>query len=627
MRHRLIMLASVVLGACARATDAPVGPTDYVQDPHSYARPLEAAVQHVHLDLRADFEAQRLTGTATLTVKRSPRAAVIVLDVLDLAISSVRDEGGRPLEYILGTAQQYLGTPLTINLPADADARIVIEYATSPDAGALQWLDPSQTAGKQHPFLFTQGQAILTRTWVPTQDSPGIRQTYSARITVPSGLVAVMSAEQKTPAGIGTESGWTTYEFSMPQAVPPYLMALAVGDLAFRPLGERSGVYAEAAVIDRAANEFAETEKMIAAAEALYGPYRWGRHDILVLPPAFPFGGMENPRLTFATPTIIAGDRSLVSLIAHELAHSWSGNLVTNATWEDFWLNEGMTTYFEYRIMEALYGKEYAEMLAQLGRQDLATTIAELGGPTHPDTRLHMDVTGRNPDDAMNDVAYEKGAAFLRTVESVVGRERFDVFLRTYFDQHAFQPMTADRFLAYLRSQLIKGDSALEARIKPEEWIYQTGLPSNVVPISSDRFEKAEAQADAFAAGTAAALLATHNWSTHEWLHFLRSLPDKLTAAQMVDLDRTFRLTQSSNSEIAFQWFRAAIRNRYEPAMIPIERYLTNIGRRKLVLPLYRDLMATDWGKPVAARIYSMARSGYHAVTRESVDAVIGGAP
>jgi aminopeptidase N len=435
-----------------------------------------------------------------------------------------------------------------------------------------------------------------------------------------------MSAEQKTPQGVALENGWTSYEFSMPQAVPPYLMALAVGDLAFRPLGERSGVYAEPAVIDRAANEFAEAEQMMVAAEALYGPYRWGRHDILVLPPSFPFGGMENPRLTFATPTILAGDRSLVSLVAHELAHSWSGNLVTNATWEDFWLNEGTTTYFENRIMEALHGKEYADMLAQLGRQDLESTIADLGGPTHPDTRLHMDVTGRNPDDAMTDVAYEKGAAFLRTVESIVGRQRFDAFLRSYFDQNAFQPMTADRFLAYMRGHLIKGDTALEARIKPEEWIYQPGLPSNIVPVSSDRFAKAEAQANAFASGTAAALLATQNWSTHEWLHFLRSLPEKLTAAQMQDLDRTFHLTESGNSEIAFQWFRMAIRNRYEPALPAMERYLTNIGRRKLVLPLYRDLMATDWGKPVAARIYSKARSGYHAVTRMSVDAVVTGA-
>jgi aminopeptidase N len=621
------MLAPVVLAACSRAADAPVQPTGYIEDPHSYARPTEAAVQHVHLDLRTDFKTKRLSGTATLSVQRAPRAEVIVLDVLDLDISSVRDDKGNPLQYIIGTGQQYLGTPLTINLPRAVDDRIVIEYATAPEAGALQWLEPGQTAGKQHPFLFTQGQAILTRTWVPTQDSPGIRQTYSARITVPSGLVAVMSAEQKTPQGVAAEEGWTAYEFSMPQAVPPYLMALAVGDLAFRSLGERSGVFAEASIVDQAANEFAETEKMISATEALYGPYRWGRHDILVLPPSFPFGGMENPRLTFATPTILAGDRSLVSLIAHELAHSWSGNLVTNATWEDFWLNEGVTTYIENRIMEALYGKEYADMLAQLGRQDLANTIADLGGPAHPDTRLHMDVTGRNPDDAMNDVAYEKGAAFLKTVEATVGRERFDAFLRSYFDEHAFQPMTAERFLAYLRQHLIKGDSALEARIQPEEWIYQPGLPNNIVPVSSDRFVKAEAQANAFASGTAAALLATENWSTHEWLHFLRSLPERLTAAQLQDLDRTFGFTQSGNSEIAFQWFRTAIRNRYEPALLAMERYLTNIGRRKLVLPLYRDLMATDWGKPVAARIYSNARRGYHAVTRESVDAVIGNAP
>jgi leukotriene-A4 hydrolase len=409
----------------------------------------------------------------------------------------------------------------------------------------------------------------------------------------------------------------------MPHAVPPYLIALGVGDLAFRSLGPRSGVYAEPSVVDKAAYEFAETEQMIAAAEKLYGPYRWGRYDILVLPPSFPFGGMENPRLTFATPTVLAGDRSLVALIAHELAHSWSGNLVTNATWSDFWLNEGFTTYFENRIMEAMYGKPYAEMLAQLGHQDLTSTIADLGGPTHADTRLSIDVGGRNPDDAMTSIAYEKGAAFLHTVETIVGRARFDAFLRSYFDTHAFQPMTADRFLAYMRSNLIRGDAALEARIRPEEWIYQPGLPDNNVEPVSSRFVLAEAQAKAFLAGTPAASLTTQGWSTHEWLHFLRSLPEKLSAAQMADLDRAFNFTNSGNSEIAFQWYRTAIRNRYETAFPAMERYLQSIGRRKLVLPLYRDLMATDWGKEMAARIYRTARPGYHAVTRASVDAVV----
>src|SRR4029078_6772940 len=234
------------------------------------------------------------------------------------------------------------------------------------------------------------------------------------------------------------------YRFSMPQAIPSYLLALAVGDLAFRPLGPKSGVYPQPGVVERAAWERADTPKMIAAAEKLYGPYRWGRYDILILPASYPYGGMENPRLTFAPPTVLAGDRSLVSLVAHELAHSWSGNLVTNATWNDFWLNEGFTTYIESRIMEELRGKNYADMLRLLGRQDLEEAV-KAAGPHSPDTRLHIDLTGRDPDAGTGDVAYEKGAAFLQTVESVVGRERLDKFLREYFDHFQFQPLSSDR--------------------------------------------------------------------------------------------------------------------------------------------------------------------------------------
>ena len=332
---------------------------------------------------------------------------------------------------------------------------------------------------------------------------------------------------------------------------------------------------------------------------------------------------MENPRLTFATPTVLAGDRSLVSLIAHELAHSWSGNLITNATWADFWLNEGFTTYFENRIMEALYGSDVAGMLRALGRQDLLSEIEGVGA-TSNDTRLHNPAPERDPDDLVTSIAYEKGAAFLHTVEHIVGRERFDAFLRGYFEAHAFQPMTADKFLAYMRQQLLRGDAQLEARIRPENWIYGTGLPDNAVTESSERFARAAAQAQAFTGGTPAAQLQSASWTTQEWQHFLRSLPEQLSREQMTELDAAFGFSDAGNSEILFQWLRTAIRNRYEPAFPALERFLTEQGRRKFVLPLFQDLMQHEWGAVLARRIYASTRDSYHAVTRNSVDEVVG---
>lgn len=573
----------------------------------------------VDLDLKADFDRQQLSGTSTLTFRASPFAKEIVLDTRDLQIEKVTDGQGRPLDYSLGERVRYLGQPLEVRLPDRGD-KIVIHYATSPEAAALQWLSPQMTAGGKQPFLFTQGEAILTRTWIPTQDSPGIRQAYSARIVVPDGLRAVMSAEHLTPDGEPADGG-RAYRFEMNHPIPPYLIALAVGDLAFRPIGPRTGVYAEPGVVEQAAWEFADMEKMLDAAEQLYGPYRWGRYDVLVLPPSFPFGGMENPRLTFATPTILAGDRSLVSLIAHEMAHSWSGNLVTNATWSDFWLNEGFTNYFENRIMEALYGTEYADMLRVLGRQDLLDEMADL--PV-ADTKLHIDLAGRDPDAGMTGVPYDKGAAFLRTIELAVGRERFDLFLRGYFDQHAFQPMTAEEFLRELRADLLDGDQALEAEIRPEEWVYEPGLPDNAPVETAARFAKVEEEVHAFEHGTSPSQLRTADWSTQEWLHFLRMLPEQLTAAQMADLDQAFGLSKTGNSEIKFQWLEIAVRNRYEPAFPALEQFLTGQGRRKFLKPLYEDLAKTDWGKAMALRIYKEARPTYHPVSTGTVDEILG---
>jgi aminopeptidase N len=625
-----LALSSILAGAfmvigCGRAeppaeTDLPVTTSTPERDIHSFARPEEVRVTHVALDLLADFDARVLSGTATLRLHRNGSADRVVLDTKDLTILRVSGAGS-DLKFAVGDEDRILGRPLTVELPANVN-EITIAYRTNPEAAALQWLQPSQTAGGRRPYLFSQGQAILTRTWIPTQDSPGVRQTYSARITVPRDLRAVMSAEQLTPDGVETAKG-RTWEFQLTHPVPPYLIAIAVGDLAFRQVGPRTGVYTEPAMLDAAANELVDLEKMVSAAESLLGPYGWGRFDVLVLPPSFPFGGMENPRLTFATPTIIAGDRSLVSLIAHELAHSWSGNLVTNATWRGFWLNEGFTTYVENRLMEVLYGVDRARMLQVLDRRALEAEIKRLG-PTSKDTILDLDLSGRDPDDGVSDIAYEKGATFLRTIEHAVGREKFDPYLRGYFMRHAFQSITTAQFLADLREHLLSGDPQLEDRLKVQEWLYRPGLPDNAVVPMSDALARVEQDVRAFTSGAAAAsITSAADWTTQEWQHFLVSLPEQLTAAQMADLDRTFRLTERRNSEVLFAWLRVAIRNRYEPAMPALERFLTSQGRRKFLKPLYEDLMKTDRGKEDARRIYSRARPLYHSVSTNTLDPIV----
>lgn len=595
--------------AATPAAPAVAVPAPPARDPHSFSHPDEVAVEHLKLDLSVDFTKRQLTGRASLRLANRTGADRLYLDTRDLEIRKVTlDDGRTEAPFTLGDEVEFLGRPLEIRITPQT-RWVSIDYVTKPQAAALQWLTPEQ-AGSPYPFLYTQSQAILARTWVPCQDTPGVRMTYEATVHAPQGLMAVMSAENPTK-----KSADGVYRFNMPQRIPSYLLALAVGDLEFRPLGTNSGVYALPSVVERAAWELADTPKMIAAAEKLYGPYRWGRYDVLILPASYPFGGMENPRLTFATPTILAGDRSLVALIAHELAHSWSGNLVTNATWNDFWLNEGFTTYFEGRIMEAVYGRPYFEMLSVLGRQDLEGEVETLGADS-ADTHLFLDLEGRDPDEGMSSIAYEKGALFLRTLEEAVGRERFDKFLRTYFDTFAFRSMDTARFLEYLNAQLAP-------KVPVDPWIHGPGVPAGAWQPRSTPFAAVDQAIQAFSAGTPAAQLRTTGWTTHHWLHFLRNLPKPLDAAKMADLDATFRFGESGNSEVLNAWLLDVIANRYEPAYPVLERFLTTVGRRKFLQPLYTELAKTPAGTEMALRIYEKARPGYHSVSQNTIDGIL----
>ena len=585
-------------------------------DYHSYANAEAVRVNHAALDLQVDFEARSLRGSVTLSLDRvQATVAELILDTRDLNIDSVTTPTGGSLQFNLGATDKTLGRPLTVALP-DGVEKIQVNYSTAPQASGLQWLTAQQTGGGQHPFLFTQSQAIHARSWIPLQDTPSVRFTYSATIQTPPELRAVMSANNDPDAEING-----SYRFEMPQPIPSYLMALAVGNLAFEAMSERTGIYAEPAMLVAATNEFADTEAMIKTSEKLFGPYRWGRYDLLILPPSFPFGGMENPRLSFITPTVIAGDRSLVALIAHELAHSWSGNLVTNATWRDLWLNEGFTVYLEARIMEEVYGADRRAMEDVLGYQSLLQDLDELD---RRDQLLAIDLRERDPDDSFSHIPYEKGRFFLVYLERAFGRESFDQFLRNYFDEFGFQSMYTERFLDYLDRQLLSARPGIVSKEQVAQWVFQPGLPDNAVLPQSGAFDQVDSQRRLWLSGESmAADLETESWTVHQWLYFLNNLPRELSAEQLAQIDQAFALTDSRNNEIAHSWLLIVIHNHYQPGLQRLGDYLVSIGRRKLIVPLYEALTEQDWGRKLAEDTFAKARSGYHPMAVASIERIL----
>jgi leukotriene-A4 hydrolase len=586
-------------------------------DPHSYANTDQVSVRSLALDFSVDFQKREFAGTAELSLDWHDKAAhELVLDTRDLTIEKVEavDVGAAPraLRWTLAKRDPILGSALHVELAQPASV-VRIRYHTAPTASGLQWMAPAQTAGKQHPFVYSQSESIHARSWVPLQDTPSVRFTYTARVHVPKPLRAVMSADNDTRHALDGD-----YTFKMEQRIPSYLLAVAVGDLAARETGPRSAVYAEPSIVESAAKEFADTEKMIATTEKLYGPYRWDRYDILVLPPSFPFGGMENPRLTFATPTVIVGDKSLVSLVAHELAHSWSGNLVTNAAWKHMWLNEGFTTYVENRIVEAVYGKAQADEEFILAADELRREVDET---PKPDQRLVPDFDGRDADDAGSDFAYTKGAWLLRTLEARFGRDAFDTYLRGYFDHFAFQSITTEQMLGYLQPNLLDKFPGKMSRAEVMTWIDEPGIPANATVPQSPRFDAIAAARTEWLAGTrAAADIGAKDWNTHEWMYFLDGLPEKIALDRLVSFDAAWHLTGAANAEVARRWYLVAIRNDYRPARAQMAAYMTRIGRRYLVVPLYEALAKTPEGLTFARATYAKARPGYHPMTQASIE-------
>jgi aminopeptidase N len=593
------------------------GPASGV-DYHSFANTQDYRTTHIDLDFTVDFGREVLESEAHLHLERLNEANnPLVLDTRGLVIESVQagaDNEFDEVPFSLGESSDDLGAPLTIEMPADA-TEIVIRYETSPDALALQWLEPQQTAGKRHPFLYTQAQSIHARSFIPLQDTPGVRITYDATVRTPPELRAVMSADNDPDAELDGE-----FSFSMPQPVPPYLVALAVGDLEFEAMGERTGVYAEKEMLDAAVAEFEDTEAMLETTEETFGPYRWDRYDLLILPPAFPIGGMEHPRLSFITPTVIAGDKSLVALIAHELAHSWSGNLVTNASWRDLWLNEGFTTYLTNRIMQAVFGDERYRMEMALGYAEL---LDELPNLEDQDEALAVDLRDRDPDEVFTSIAYEKGSLFLYELELAVGREAFDRFLVNYFNEYAFQSISTEEFLDYLERTLVADHAESVSMERVKQWVFGPGIPDGAPVPRSGAFAGIEpVRQDWLSGRIAAENIDTGEWTYHHWKRFLDGMPQQLGRDKLEDLDQAFQLTAARNNEIAFSWLRIAIRNGYEPAFDRLENFLETIGRTKFIGVLYGDMMAAGMDD-MARRIFEEARPSYHPLAAKEIDSTI----
>ncbi len=624
----LLSCAAVLAAGCSKEPETtpvatpkkPVVAQVADHDEHSYAEPQKVAIADLALDIAVDFDAKTIGGTATYTLDWKDKAATqLVLDTRDLTIAKVEGEANNawtPLKYALATKDPVLGSKLTIETPA-RNAKVRVTYTSSPEASGLQWLTPEMTEGKQLPFMFSQSQQIHARSWVPLQDTPQVRYTYTAHVTSRPDVMVLMSADND-PAAVRDGD----YTFKMPQKIPSYLMAIAAGDLVFKPISARSGVWAEPAMVDKATKEFEDTEKMIATTEQLYGPYRWDRYDMLVLPPSFPYGGMENPRLSFITPTVIVGDKTLVSLIAHELAHSWSGNLVTFSSAKHGWLNEGFTSYVENRIVESLYGKEQSSMEYAIARNGLKKEIV-----TMPEATQALAVkpgTTLDADDALSAVSYDKGAWFLQMLEERFGRQEFDAFLRGYFDHFAFQSITTEQFLAYAKANLFDKHPNLVSDAEIQEWIYAPGIPAGAPQVQSRGFSNTDTARIAWqGSGQLPNPQVTNTWITQQWVHFIEGMGEKLTVEQVKQLDDAYHFTGTANGEIAMRWYPLTIRSGYVDARPEIAKFIERVGRRKLIMPIYEELVKTPDGLAFAQETFARAKPGYHPITTGSVEAVL----
>ncbi|XP_059628237.1 leucine aminopeptidase [Cornus florida] len=604
-------------------------------DPHSFTDSTHPLAIHISLSLYFDFSASTIHASALLSLP-NPHLGSLSLDTRSLSITSVIDPNtNTPLPFSLSTTVDPVkGQSLTVSL--SNHSKFLVIFSTSPSSSALQWLSPPQTFNKSFSFVYTQCQSIHARSVFPCQDTPAARICYSARLNVPWQLSAVMSArhvERRPPvageaAMVCDDSLWcaegrVVEEFVMEQPVPSYLFAFAVGEIGYREVGPRTRVYAESvpAVLDAAAREFAGTEDMIRVGERLFGPYDWERFDLLVLPPSFPYGGMENPRMVFLTPTVIKGDASGAQVVAHELAHSWTGNLITNKTNDHFWLNEGFTTYAERRIVEAVQGEDRAALNIGIGWRGLVEEM-ERFKDNMEFTKLKTNQEGVDPDDVYSQVPYEKGFQFLWRIERQIGRPAFDEFLKKYIATFKFQSIDTDMFLDFLKVNV----PGIENQIDLNLWTEGTGIPPDAMEPVSNIYSKIVSLANEFKLGRMPREDEVADWQGQEWELYLENLPKSVEASQVSALDARYRLAESKDYEVKVAFLELAISSRCRDYYGEVEKTLKEVGRMKYLRPLYTALVqgtGKEEEKIFAKRVFSEARDCYHPIAQGVVESIL----
>uniref|UniRef100_A0A336KHS5 Leukotriene A(4) hydrolase n=1 Tax=Culicoides sonorensis TaxID=179676 RepID=A0A336KHS5_CULSO len=571
-------------------------------DPNSYAEPEKVVIQHADLDWEIDFNRKIISGSVTLKFKILAEEGIekILLDVSDLRIESIFAKvpaGEIPLTFTVTDPVENIGSKLTISLPnvTKGEIAIVIDYDTV-SASALAWLDPEQTSGKKHPYVFSQCQAIHARSILPCQDTPAVKFTYTAVVKHPSQLIALMSAirdEEKSSAGIS--------RFQQTVPIPSYLLAIAVGPLVSRTIGPISKVWSEQEQIEEAAYEFVDTDNFVQKASEICGPYVWKEYNLLVLPKSFPFGGMENPTLTFVTPTIIAHDRSLVDVVAHEIAHSWTGNLVTNKNFEHFWLNEGSTVFVEGKILGRIHGKAYRDFHALHGLTDLVDTIKNQLADEPQLTKLVVNLTDLSPDDAFSSVPYMKGSTFLRYIEDLVGGpDVFEPFLKFYLNKFKYQSIVTDDFKKTLYDYFNeKGLANLLDPIDWDAWLFGEGMPPVIPKYDTSLVDACHKHTNLWSDNTLDVIKTSdvikEKLSSSQVTEFLSGLLEKetitdLNAAKIALLSETYGLDSTQNAEIRFRYMRLCIRARLREKLSDILTFANSNFRMKFVRPIYKDL-------------------------------------
>ncbi|XP_055641440.1 leukotriene A-4 hydrolase [Toxorhynchites rutilus septentrionalis] len=604
-------------------------------DPSSYSNAHELIVRHVDLDWTVNFENSTLSGTVSLHFKTlKDDIEEIFLDANELSIASmvVKTTAGEvPLNWDVGSYVENIGSKLTIYLPmkTSGEFTVRIEYETSPKASALQWLTAEQTFGKKHPYLFSQCQAIHARSIVPCQDTPAVKFTYNATLHYPQGVTGLMSAVKTK-----SDPGVSYFHQSIP--IPSYLLAIVVGALVEKPIGPISSVWAEQEQVDEAAEEFSQTAEFIAKAEEICGPYVWGRYDLLVMPPSFPFGGMENPCLTFVTPTLLAGDKSLATVVAHEIAHSWTGNLVTNKNFEHFWLNEGFTVFVEGKIVGRLFGNTSRDFHSLHGLSELTDCIKTQLASTPALTKLVVDLSECSPDDAFSTVPYIKGSTFLRYLEDLLGGpEKFEPFFRSYLNKFKNQSIMTNEFKKALYDWFREDPSNEEylERIDWDRWLFGEGMPPVIPNYDRTLLDACQKHAKLWAENeleiVASSPILSETLSSIQVIEFLAQLLEKktlkdLTAEKIALLDKTYRIHETKNAEIRFRFVRLFIRARMMDKMDEILTFLNSNFRMKFVRPIYKELAGWPEARPIAIDNYKKVKDQMMSVCAYTVSKDLG---